>query len=71
MYRTNALRGFLLLILGLYSFFSISCTSTNRTVIDEAAAMRIANYVVDTAVDEDEHLRGNSASNLHSGGYIL
>lgn len=71
MYRTNALRGFLLLVLGVCSFFSLSCTSTNRTVIDEAAAIRIANYVVDTAVDEDEQLRGNSASNLHSGGYIL
>jgi len=48
-----------------------SCVGMDRVVIDGAEAERIANLVNDSALDESAALRGNSPSNLRSGGYVL
>jgi len=58
------------------AFFSLiailsGCVPMERIVIDGEASKRIANHVVVSAKDPEAAGRGNSASNLRNGGYVL
>ena len=47
------------------------CSHMDRIVIDGAMALHMEHMVNDQLLDEDMPMRGNTASNIRNGGYIL
>lgn len=67
--KANILLPFLFVLLTL---LLVACTSSyDRIVIDGAEAQRITTLVLNTAIDYESDLRGNSPSNLRHGGHVL
>lgn len=47
------------------------CTTVDRIVIDGEVAQQLANRINDQLFDPEGERRGNSASNMRNGGYVL
>jgi len=67
----SAIRGLFFLITLVISGMLIGCTHTDRIVIDGQTALRMEHAINDQLIDEEFQLRGNTASNIRNGGYIL
>jgi hypothetical protein len=62
--------GFFLIAIILSGLF-IGCAHVDRIVIDGETALRMEHAINDQLVDIEFQLRGNTASNIRNGGYIL